>query len=162
MKWSESHSVMSYSLWIHGLYSPWNSPGQNTGVGTLSLLQGIFPTQVSNPGLPHCRRILYHLSHRGSPAHQYTLKGKTPVISAITCSSFPNPFSLFLYFLNFGSSEVRAQEGWEQKGTEKFLLEWYVCELALHRLGLADAQRWSFFSGPSNNSSRRWAIHTIS
>ena len=48
-------------------YSPWNSPGQNTGVGCLSLLQGIFPTQGSNPGLPHCRRILYHLSHRGSP-----------------------------------------------------------------------------------------------
>ena len=42
---SESHSVMSDSLPSHGLYSPWNSPGQNTGVGSLSLLQGIFPTQ---------------------------------------------------------------------------------------------------------------------
>ena len=41
----------------HGLYRPWNSPGQNTGVGSVSLLQGIFPTQGSNPGLPHCRRI---------------------------------------------------------------------------------------------------------
>ena len=49
------------------LYSPWNSPGQNTGVGHLSLLQGIFPTQGSNPGLPHCKRILYQLSHKGSP-----------------------------------------------------------------------------------------------
>ena len=48
-------------------YSPWNSPGQNTGVGSLSLLQGIFPTQGSNPGLLHCRRILYQLSHNGSP-----------------------------------------------------------------------------------------------
>ena len=47
--------------------SPWNSPGQNTGVGSLSLLQGIFPTQGSNPGLPHGRRILYQLSHKGSP-----------------------------------------------------------------------------------------------
>ena len=48
---------------------PWNinSPGQNTGVGSLSLLQAIFPTQGSNPGLPHCRRILYQLSHKGSP-----------------------------------------------------------------------------------------------
>ena len=46
--WSESCSVMSNSLWPHGLYSPWNSPGQNTGVGSLSLLQGIFPTQGSN------------------------------------------------------------------------------------------------------------------
>ena len=48
-------------------YSPWNSPGQNTGVGSLSLLQVIFPTQGSNPGLPHCRRILYQLSFKGSP-----------------------------------------------------------------------------------------------
>ena len=50
----------------HGQYSPWNSSGQNTGVGNLSLLQGIFPTQGSNPGLPHCRQILYHQSHKGS------------------------------------------------------------------------------------------------
>ena len=48
-------------------YSPWNSPGQNTGVGGLSLLQRIFPTRGSNPGLPHCRWILYQLSHKGSP-----------------------------------------------------------------------------------------------
>ena len=41
--------------------------GQNTGVGSRSLLQGIFPTQGSNPGLPHCMWILYQLSHRGSP-----------------------------------------------------------------------------------------------
>ena len=59
--------AQSDSLWPHGLYSPWNSPGQNTGVGSLSLLQGIFPTQGSNPDLPHCRRILYQLSHQGSP-----------------------------------------------------------------------------------------------
>ena len=64
---SESCSVVSNSLWPHGLYSPWNSPGQNTGVGSLSLLQGIFPTQESNPGLLHCRWILYQLSHKGSP-----------------------------------------------------------------------------------------------
>ena len=68
LKWlSEIHSVMSNSLWPPGLYSPRNSPGQNTGVGSLSLLQEIFPTQGSNPDLPHCRQILYHLSHRWSP-----------------------------------------------------------------------------------------------
>ena len=44
-----------------------NSPGQNTGVGSLSLLQRIFPTHGLNPGLPHCRQILYQLSHQGSP-----------------------------------------------------------------------------------------------
>jgi len=50
------------------IYSPWHSPGQNTGVSSLSiLLQGIFPTQGSNPDLPHCRQILYQLSHKGSP-----------------------------------------------------------------------------------------------
>ena len=52
---------------MYTLYSPWNSPGQNTGVGSLFLLQGIFPTQGLNPGFPHCRRILYQLSHKGSP-----------------------------------------------------------------------------------------------
>ena len=57
---------MSDSLRPLGLYSPWNSPGQNTGVGSLSLLQGIVPTQGSNPGLPHCSWILYQLSHWGS------------------------------------------------------------------------------------------------
>ena len=54
------------TLQRRGLYSPWNSPGQNTAEGILSLLQGIFPTQGSNPGLPHCRRILYQRSHRGA------------------------------------------------------------------------------------------------
>ena len=57
------------SLQPHGLYIPWNSPGQKTGVGSLSLLQSIFPTQGSNPGLPHCRKILYQLSHKGSPKY---------------------------------------------------------------------------------------------
>ena len=50
-KESESHSVMSDSLRPHGLYKPWNSPGQNTGEGSHSLLQGLFPTKESNPGL---------------------------------------------------------------------------------------------------------------
>ena len=64
---SESHSVVSDCLQLHGLYSPWNSPGQNIGAGGLSLLQWIFPTQGSNPGLLHYRWILYQLSHKGSP-----------------------------------------------------------------------------------------------
>ena len=64
---SVSHSVMSDSLRPHGLYSPQKSLGQNTGVGSLSLLQGIIPTQGSVPGLPHYRWILYQLSHKGSP-----------------------------------------------------------------------------------------------
>ena len=101
-KWSESFSVMSDSLQPHGLYSPWNSPGQttrvpsvdlpnpgikpkspslqvdslpaepqgkpkNTGVGSVSFLQGIFLTQELNQGLQHCRQILYQLSYQWSP-----------------------------------------------------------------------------------------------
>ena len=61
---SECRSVVSNSLWSHGLCGPWNSPDQNTGVGGLSLLHGICPTQEPNPGLPHCRQILYQLSHK--------------------------------------------------------------------------------------------------
>ena len=69
---SDSHSVMSDSLRPHGLYPtrlvcPWDSPGKNTGRGCHSLLQGIFPTQGSNLDLLHCRQILYHMSHQGSP-----------------------------------------------------------------------------------------------
>ena len=64
---SESHSVVSDSLWPHGLYSPWNSPGQNTGVRILSPS----PEDLPNPGIkpwvahhaPHCRWIIYQLSH---------------------------------------------------------------------------------------------------
>ena len=105
---SESHSVFSDSLWPHGLYSPWNSLGQNTGVGSLSfargssqprdqtqishiagefftswatekpkntrvgslsLLQWIFPTQELNWGLLHCRQILYQWAIREALLH---------------------------------------------------------------------------------------------
>ena len=63
---SESHSVVSDSL---QLYSPWNSPGQITGVGSHSFLQRIFPAQESNWSLPYCRRILYQPSYQRSPVH---------------------------------------------------------------------------------------------
>ena len=80
---SESRSVLSHSLRPHGLYSPWNSPGQNTVVGSLSILQGFFPSQGSNPGLPQCRRILYQLSHKGSP--------RTPEWVAYSFARAPSP-----------------------------------------------------------------------
>ena len=70
LKWCSS--VMSDSLWPHGLQPtrllhPWNFPGKSIRVGCHFLLQGIFLTQGSNPGLPRCRQTLYHLSHQGSP-----------------------------------------------------------------------------------------------
>ena len=73
-----SCSVLCDSLQPHGLQPtrllcPWDSPGKNTGVDSHALLQGIFPNQRSNPGLLHCKRILYQLSYHRSPgdmAHQ--------------------------------------------------------------------------------------------
>ena len=108
------------------LYSPWNSPGQNTGVGSLSLLQGIFPTQGSNPGLPHCRWILYQLSHKGSPrilewvAYPFSSRSSQPRsqtgVSSLQVDSLPtelsgeppvsslilNTFSVVFYLTNWG------------------------------------------------------------
>ena len=81
---SETHSVVTDSLRPHGLYSPRDSPGQNTGVGSLFLLQGIFQTQGLNPGLPHCRQILYQLSHRGSPKKETIRK---PVFTQVSSKS---------------------------------------------------------------------------
>ena len=77
-KWKWSHSVMSDSLWPHGLQSttllhPWDFPGKSTVVGCHCLLQGIFLTQGSNLALPHCRQTLYWLSH------QVGLQGKVVV-----------------------------------------------------------------------------------
>ena len=71
-----SVTVMSSSLWPRGLQparllGPRGSPDKNTGLGCHFFLQGIFPTQGSNPGLPQCRRILYQLSHEGSPIVWY-------------------------------------------------------------------------------------------
>ena len=64
-KTNRSHPVVSNSWWPHGWCSPWNSPGQVIGVGSLFLLQGIFTTQRSNPGLPCCRPISYQLRYKG-------------------------------------------------------------------------------------------------
>ena len=64
---SESCSIVSNSLLPNGLYNPWNSLGQNIGVDSLSLLQGIFPTQELNWGLLNCGPILYQLSYERSP-----------------------------------------------------------------------------------------------
>ena len=101
--WSESHSVVSDSLRPHGLCIPWNSSGQDTGVGGLCLPQGIFPTQGSNPGLPHCKQILYRLSHKGSPgilewvAYPFSSRSSWPrnqtSVSCIAVDSLPTELS---------------------------------------------------------------------
>ena len=73
------HSVMSDSLQSNGLYPtrllcPWDFPGKHTGVGCHFLLQRIFLTQGSNPGFPHCRQMLYRLSHREAPKHKISVQ----------------------------------------------------------------------------------------
>ena len=90
-KWSgipnsptESHSVTSASLLCHWLYSPWNSSAQNSELGNLSLLQGIFATQGSNPGLLHCRQILYQLSHKETPRVQESQSNSSRIVVKTT------------------------------------------------------------------------------
>ena len=79
------------TLQRHRLYSLWYSSGQNTGVGSLSLLQGIFPTQGSNPGLLHRRWILYQLSHQAHPL----LSGRGEEISLSSKIIHLSMFSIF-------------------------------------------------------------------
>ena len=117
---SESCSVVSDSLQPHGLYGPWNSLGQNTGVGSLSFLQGIFPTQGLNPGLPHCRQILYQLSHKGSPrilewvAYSFSsdlpYPGIKPRSPAFQADSLPTELSDCLHVFNTTESESEVTQ----------------------------------------------------
>ena len=107
---SESRSIVFNSLRPHGLYIPWNSLGQNTEVGSFSLLQGIFPTQGLNPGLPHCRQIFYQLSHKGSPrllewvAHPFSRDLSDPEIKpgshALQADSLPTELSPVLFLMH--------------------------------------------------------------
>ena len=102
---NESCSVVSDSLQPHGLYSSWNSPGQNTGVSSLSLLQGNLGSSQprdQTPGLPYCGQILYQLSHRGNPrildmGSPSRLQRNDPVItpgsSALQTDSLPTELS---------------------------------------------------------------------
>ena len=96
----------------HGLYSPWNSPGQNTGMGSLFLLQGIFPTHGSNPGLLQCRWILYQLSHKGGPR---ILEWVAYPFS----SNLPNPG------MELGSPALQA----DSLPTELWRKPWRVCDV---------------------------------
>ena len=102
---SESRSVVSDSFWRHGLYGPWNSPGQNAGLCSLSLLQGILPTQGLNSGRPHCRQVLYQMSHKGSPLQPCHLEhwSQGPLCKHCTHRHFVSPLK---------SSQVEHEEAW--------------------------------------------------
>ena len=77
------------------LYSPWNSPGQNTGVGSLSLLEGIFPSQGMNPGLPYCRQILYQCSEVKVSASNAGDPGSIPGLGRLPGEGNGNPLQYF-------------------------------------------------------------------
>ena len=104
---------MSSSLRLHGLYSLWNSPGQNTGVGSLSLLQGIFPTQGLNPGLLHCRQILCQLRQTQIvvlKSRDITLPTKVCIVKALV---FP--------VVTYGCESQTLKKS-EHRGTDAFEL----------------------------------------
>ena len=98
---TQSCPRLSVTLWTFRLPCPWDSPGKNTGVCCHFLLQGIFPTQGLNPGLLHCRQILSHLSHQGSPVGYYSAVIKKEVMPSATVWMDPDVILL---------SEVREAE----------------------------------------------------
>ena len=114
----ESRSVVPDSLWPHGLYNPWNSPGQNTEVGSLLLLQGIFPTQGLNPGLPNCRRITNWAIREAPPMtgtglknvlvlgrHHWVAGGTSWVLDSVPGRS-KEPLSSWYYDLAYFSNKL--------------------------------------------------------
>ena len=115
--------VVSDSLWLHALYSPWNFPGPNTGVGSLSLLLGNPP----NPGLPHCRWILYQLSYQGSPrilewvAYPFSSRSSQPRnwtgVSCIAGGFFTN------WAIREAQGRWRGLNSWKTKTKSVFCLE---------------------------------------
>ena len=95
---SPVHSLGPHGLQPTRLLRPWDSPGKNTGVGCHFLLQEIFLTQGLNPGLPHCRQMLYHLSHQGNHTNKKQSKkvpggsdGKKFACSVGDPGSIPRP-----------------------------------------------------------------------
>ena len=142
MKWSEGRSVISNSLQPHGLYGimdpmdymdPWNSPGQNTGMGSLSHFQGIFPTQGSNPGLQHCRQILYQLSHKESPCKLYICQQKFAVVAMV------------LHALAYNGSDTSVRFWW----LVPMFLQWCTTSLLLCNKPALNFVAW-------NNSKNLW------
>ena len=117
--------------------TPWNSLGQNTGVGSLSPLQGIFRTQGLNPGLPHCRKILYQLSHKGSPrilewvTYPFSSRSSQPKnrtgVSYIAGGFFTN--SATREWLLFGEKKKKTDKcWWECKEIGTLVHCWWECK----------------------------------
>ena len=149
-----SHSAASNSLRTIGLQParllcPWDSPGKNTGVCCHSLLQGIFLTQGLNPGLQHCRQILYHLSHQRSISatpvslitihclqHHFPLKHPRGwmwvpyILLSTSCSSSFTSLSSFpvcFIFFSEGLRDYIKKEPRKEKKKKKHLKQLGLC-----------------------------------
>ena len=145
--WTQSEScwIMSGSLQPHGQYSPWTSPGQNTGMGSLSLLQGNLPTQGSNPGLLHWRWILCQLSHQGSPrilewvAYPFSRGSSQPRNrTGVSCTAGG-------FFTNCVIRETHGHKGAHQYSPCFFLCPWTfytLGSLSLLKKILLQQSRW--------------------
>ena len=105
---SESCSVVSNSLQPHGLYSPWNSPGQNTGAVSCSLQQGVFPTQGSSPGFLHCMQILYQ-----------QICGWTWCFRQLRDTTFSVLRVLYVFLLFYFFYLGVGRTGWKKRGGER-------------------------------------------
>ena len=105
-----SRSIIPGSLWSHGLqpmrlFCPWDFPGKDAGMGCHFLLQRIFPTQGSNPGLLHCRQILYRMSYKGSPIVMAFYSKPSQSISVWS----RNKYSQSDYTINSELNDIRKQ-----------------------------------------------------
>ena len=122
--------------------SPWNFLGQNTGVGSLSCLQGILPTQRLNPGLPHCRRILYQLSHKGNDwpgiLLQKTLEGE--VFQKFQAVQWSTRIPLVLYLEGTWGNTCQSRAGHTKPGRH-----WCSLMLIQWLMDWSDKWRWRLF-----------------
>ena len=144
---------MSDSLWPHGIYSPWNSLGQNTGVGSLSLLQGIFPIQESNRALLHWRRILYQLSYQSygfSRSHTWMWELDHKEGWTLKNSCFWG--WCWRRLLRVPSTARRSNQSILKEISSEYSLE------GLIKLWPPDAKNWLFGKDPAAGKDWRWAV----
>ena len=122
-----------------------DSPGQNTGVGCHAFFQEIFPTQGLNPSLPHCRRILYHLSHQGSYQGSLSLSLPNVNLSPFLFLGCPGSLMFFCFKFFFGGIEW----GWSLLWTLKTVIIFSF--KTLHILEGYNYISLNFFSSTWNN-----------
>ena len=140
--WKFSRSVLSDSLRPHGLLPtrilrPWDSPSKSTGVGCHFLLQRIFPTRGSNPGLPHCRQTLYRLSHHGSPRTLRSIINWIPGYD-ICLAKNETKFQKYIIFKYYWEAWINSIKSLNEKMLTASPYNLYCCSVAKMCLTLQD------------------------